>query len=87
MSHFSYGACIAWFFEYLGGIRVDESAPGLKRLVLRPHAVRDLGFCKVAYRTPWGEVRVSWRFDGDTPVFEHSVPEGVEADFRPEVIL
>ncbi len=86
MSHFSYGACVAWFFEYLGGIRVDESAPGLKRLVLRPHALRELGFCNVAYKTPWGEVRVSWKFDGDTPSFDYVAPEGVEVDFQPEVI-
>ena len=30
MSHFSLGSVGGWFFEYLGGIRVNDCAPGFE---------------------------------------------------------
>jgi len=62
MSHFSFGACCAWFFEYLGGISLDESEPGLKRITLHPHAIRRIGHLDVRDKTRFGEIRSSWKF-------------------------
>lgn len=80
MAHFSLGAVTGWMFEYLGGIRINDSAPGLTHIVLKPHMIRQIGSFEARYRTPAGEICTAWHFDGDTPHFRYSLPEGVTAE-------
>ena len=82
MSHFSLGSILGWFYEYLGGIRINDSAPGLTRVVLRPHPVKEIGSFAVKYKSALGEFYTEWHFDGDTPVFTYRVPEGVEVEVQ-----
>jgi alpha-L-rhamnosidase len=86
MSHFSYGSCIAWFFEYLGGFKLEKCQPGLKKVWLEPHAIQHLGHCDVRYRTPYGEIRSAWSFQDGTPHFEYHAPPEVEVEFHPQVL-
>ncbi len=79
MSHFSLGAVAGWFFEYLGGIRVNESAPGLERVVLRPVMIPEIGHFAVNYKTSRGVIHTEWKFVDSKPEFHYSLPEGVEA--------
>lgn len=83
MAHFSLGAISGWFFEYLGGIRVNDSAPGLSHVVLKPHMLKEIGSFEVRYKTEHGEIYTEWHFENGNPVFNYSLPEGVTA----EVIL
>ena len=80
MAHFSLGAITGWFFEYLGGIRINDSAPGLSRIVLKPHPVKEIGRFEARYQTPMGEIFTHWHFEGDTPVFTYRVPAGITAE-------
>ena len=82
MSHFSLGAVLGWFFEYLGGIRVNESEPGLSRVVLRPVMIPELGGFSVSYDTGHGVIRTGWKYVDGKPEFTYSLPDGVEADVR-----
>lgn len=75
MAHFSLGSVIGWFFEYLGGIRVNESEPGMKHIVLRPIMPKELGSFAVQYRLKYGMIKTEWHYEGDTPVFSYEVPE------------
>ncbi len=79
MAHFSLGSISGWFFEYLGGIRVNDSEPGMGEVVLKPHMIKEIGKFAATYKSQHGEISVEWHFDGDTPVFNYSVPEGVKA--------
>lgn len=80
MAHFSLGAITGWLFEYLGGIRINDSAPGLSHVVLKPHPIPEIGSFDAFYQTPLGEIRTHWHFEGDTPVFRYEIPEGMTAD-------
>ena len=80
MAHFSLGAVTGWLFEYLGGIRINDSTPGLSHVVLKPHPVKDIGRFDTRYQTLHGEITTHWHFEGDTPVFRYSLPEGVTAE-------
>lgn len=84
MSHFSLGAVIGWFFEYLGGIRINESAPRLKHIVIKPIMLKEIGSFAVTYRSLYGEISVEWHFEGDKPVLNYSLPSGITAEL-PEV--
>lgn len=79
MSHFSLGAVICWFFEYLGGIRVRDCEAGMARLVLKPHPIKEIGSFAVSYKSQHGEIYTEWHYEGDTPVFSYRLPEGVTA--------
>ncbi len=77
MSHFSLGGIIGWFFEYLGGIRINDSEPGMARIVLRPHPIKEVGSFAVKYKSRYGEIYTEWHYEGDTPVFSYKLPDGV----------
>ena len=83
MAHFSLGAITGWFFEYLGGIRINDSDPGLGKVVLKPHMLRESGRFEARYQTPVGEIYTQWECEGDVPRFRYRVPEGMDV----EVIL
>lgn len=82
MSHFSLGAVVCFFFEYLGGIRVNECAPGFSKVVLCPHFHPAVGSCEVRYLSPYGEIVSEWHYEGDRPVWNYRVPDGVEVEIR-----
>jgi alpha-L-rhamnosidase len=83
MAHFSLGAITGWFFEYLGGIRINDSAPGLGKAVLKPHMLREIGRFEAWYTTPLGQIHTQWAFEDGEPKFRYQVPEGMDV----EVIL
>lgn len=80
MAHFSLGSVAGWFFEYLGGLRVNDSAPGLRHVVLRPVMLPELGRFGVRYRHALGTFRTEWHFADGRPVFAYAVPDGVTAE-------
>ncbi len=82
MCHFSLGASFAWFFEYLGGIRVTESAPGFTHVVPEPRCFEKIGHCRVTYRCPAGEIVSEWKFENGKAVWNYSVPAGVTVEAR-----
>lgn len=77
MAHFSLGSVVAWFFEYLGGIRINESEAGLTHIVLKPVMIKEIGSFAVRYQSRYGEIYTEWHFEKDVPIFNYRVPEGV----------
>lgn len=77
MAHFSLGSVVAWFFEYLGGIRINESEAGLTHIVLKPTMIKEIGSFAVRYQSRYGEIYTEWHFEKDEPIFNYRVPEGV----------
>ena len=79
MSHFSLGAVTGWFFEYLGGLRINDCLPGLTHVVLKPHPIKAIGRFEMRYQTPMGKIFTHWHYEGDTPVFRYTLPQGMTA--------
>lgn len=77
MAHFSLGSIVSWFFEYLGGIRIRESEPGLSKIVLKPVMVKEIGDFAVKYRTKYGMIETQWHYEGNQAVFTYYVLDGV----------
>lgn len=84
MAHFSLGSVIAWFFEYLGGIRINESTPGLSHVVLKPVMIKEIGSYAVRYQSKYGEIYTEWHFEGDEPIFTYRVPQGISVTVEAE---
>lgn len=61
--HPMFGSVVAWFYNTLAGIRFDETAPGMKHLVIAPQPVGDLTYCRGSYQSLYGPVRSDWRIN------------------------
>ena len=79
MNHYSYGAVSRWFFEYLGGIRVFDSKPGLKELVIKPTVIRQIGSFEARYKSDYGIIDTRWKVDKNNAEIRISVPKSCKA--------
>lgn len=61
--HPMFGSVVSWLYRYIGGIRYDEDAPGMKTLVIGPHPAGDLKWCRCSCRTLYGEALSSWKIE------------------------
>lgn len=87
MCHFSLGGAFSWFFEYLGGIRIEECTPGFKKIVLEPYCFEELGSCSVRYMTPYGEIISEWKFENGKAVWNYKMPDGITAEIHEPHII
>ena len=80
-NHIMFGDLSAWAYEYAAGIVAPTvENPGFRRIILRPHYLKGVASFAARHTTPFGDVSVSWRREGDGVKFEYSVPEGVEVE-------
>lgn len=69
----------AWFIQGIGGIRVDERAPGFRHFVVKPAQVGDLTFARARHRSPYGRIVSDWRIENGIFHLEVTVPPGTSA--------
>ncbi len=79
-NHYAYGCVLEWLFSAVAGIRPDPELGGWRRFRLRPYPDRRLGSCSARYRSDFGEIRSTWRYDNaGRLVWRFSVPAGSTA--------
>jgi alpha-L-rhamnosidase len=59
-NHVVYGSFGDWMYRAVGGIAPDPSAPGFKRIVIRPWTGRGLTHANSRYDTAFGPIAVRW---------------------------
>ena len=69
----------AWFIEGIGGIRVDEKAPGFRHFYLKPGPGGGLTFARARYDSIRGTIRSNWRIEGGMLHMDATVPPGTSA--------
>ena len=78
-NHYAYGAVLAWIYRRAAGIAADPANPGFRNIVMAPLPCKRLGYVKAEYRSRAGLVKSAWRYDGDTWIWDFTVPEGATA--------
>ena len=75
----------AWLLTDLAGIRLDETVPGGRRLILAPMVPQSekLDHVTAALRTPHGVIESVWRREEGTVTWDFSVPSNCEARLQP----
>ena len=81
-NHPMFGAPIAYFFEYLLGIKQDEDSAGYESVTISPMAVNKFGFMKGSMTVPKGVIAVAYEKTDDGIRFDIDIPEGVKASFK-----
>jgi alpha-L-rhamnosidase len=81
-SHPMFGAPIAYFFEYILGIRQTDDSCGYSELVINPRATSKFGRMSGSMETPRGTVAVRYEKVDDCVKFNVLVPASCKASFR-----
>ena len=80
-NHYSFGAVVAWMYNYSLGIRRDENNPGFKHFVLQPEPDPTGGILHAEgyYDSMYGRIESGWRKNGTDTEYKFSVPANSSA--------
>ncbi|MGK9220048.1 MULTISPECIES: family 78 glycoside hydrolase catalytic domain [unclassified Microbacterium] len=78
LNHYAFGCVDDWLFRRVAGL--SPAAPGWRRARVEPDFDAGVTRVSAAVPTPYGELAVSWRREGDAVEIGVTVPFGVAAD-------
>ena len=77
--HSCFASLDGWFYQGLAGIRPDLSAPGFKKIIIKPAIVGDLTWVKCYHDSPYGRIISNWKRDGKTLTMDVTIPANTTA--------
>ena len=80
--HPMFGAPVAYFFEYLLGIKQTKASAGYEELVISPCAVSKFNRMAGSMDTPKGSIAISYERGAEGVRFGITIPAGCRATFR-----
>ena len=78
-NHYAYGCVCAWIWETAAGIASDPASPGFSNIIMKPVPDKRLGWIKAEYDSAAGTIKSAWRYEGDTCIWDFTIPEGASA--------
>lgn len=78
-NHYAYGCVCEWIWETAAGITADPVHPGFKHFNLAPVPDKRLGYVNAEYKSPEGVINSCWRYEGNTWIWDFTIPEGTTA--------
>jgi hypothetical protein len=78
-NHFMLGQIMEWFYADLAGIASDPSAPGFKKILIRPQPVGDVTWVNCAYNSIHGRVASEWKKTDAKFSLKVEIPPGTTA--------
>mgnify|MGYP000918786176 CR=1 FL=1 len=78
-NHIMFGHISAWFYQVLGGIRLDPDAAGFKRFAIKPQLLGDVRWAKAEYESMYGTIRSNWEIRGGRFILKIAVPVNTTA--------
>lgn len=73
------GDLVIWYYENLGGIKSDPSAPGFKKIIMKPEVIEGLNSAKASYQSVHGMIRSDWKRSGKSFNWNITVPANTKA--------
>ena len=80
--HPMFGAPVAYFFEYLLGIKQTKESAGYREMVISPVAISKFGRMSGSMETPQGRVSVGYEKEEGGVRFNVTIPQGASAILR-----
>ena len=75
-NHYAYGCVCEWIWETVAGIAADPATPGFKHIIMKPIPDKRLGHVTAEYRSAAGLIKSAWKYEGDTWIWEFTIPKG-----------
>ncbi|WP_371193801.1 family 78 glycoside hydrolase catalytic domain [Glaciecola sp. SC05] len=79
LNHYAYGAVAKWFYEGILGI--NPASAGFKEITIKPQFNHRLNQASGSYKTPQGEVSVTWRITQGQLDMQVTIPKNSHANF------
>ena len=77
--HSCYTSPGSWFHQGIAGINADESAPGFKKIIIKPSIVGDISWVKAKYHSIYGEIESSWKLNHEKIILNVTIPVNTTA--------
>ena len=78
--HNCYNGIGTWFYQAVGGIRLDEAKPGYRHFYVDPQTPNGVTWVKVTKESPYGTIAVNWKLKDDNQLnLQLTVPAGTTA--------
>ena len=74
LNHIMFGDIGAWMYKGLAGIKIDETQPGFKNVILSPNFVDGLTHFEAIHTGPYGEIVSSWKKEGNKVIYNVTIP-------------
>lgn len=79
-NHHMFSNVSAAFYQYIGGIKVDEKYPGFRRFRIQPGLFRELEWVRCSHECLHGVISVIWKKSGTKIEMTITVPFGTQAE-------
>jgi alpha-L-rhamnosidase len=77
--HSCFTSLDGWFYQGLAGIQADRTAPGFKKVIIKPAIVGDLTWVKAHFDSPYGRIVSHWRRDAHKLTMDVTIPVNTSA--------
>ncbi|MDR2954960.1 MAG: glycoside hydrolase family 78 protein [Prevotella sp.] len=77
--HNCYNGIGTWFYQALGGIRLDEENPGYRHIFIEPQIPDGMTWAKTSLESPYGTVSTNWKLESGKFKMEVVLPIGCKA--------
>ncbi len=78
-NHCMLGHVEEWFYTGLAGINPDPTAPGFRKIIIKPEVVGDLKWVRGSYESASGTIRSGWRIAKDRLLLDITIPPNTTA--------
>ncbi len=79
LNHYSYGAVVAWLFQYVAGIDLDAEITGYKKFVIAPKPGGTITRAKGSYECIYGLIESEWEKREDAFNLKVRIPSNTTA--------
>lgn len=76
--HNCYNGIGTWFYQAVGGIRIDEDNPGYKHVYIEPQIPTGVTWAKTTKESPYGTIAVNWHLESGILNIEVILPPGTK---------
>lgn len=73
-NHYSLGSVAEWLYRYCAGIDIEDSSPGYKKLIIKPHPGGNLSFIDAEYLSVHGVIKCCWKIEKDSFRLDITIP-------------
>jgi alpha-L-rhamnosidase len=79
-NHYAYGAVGKWIYSFVAGIDTDPDKVGYKNIIMNPNTPKELTYAKADYHSIYGDIKSSWKNEGNSFILDVQVPANTTAD-------
>lgn len=79
LNHYSKGAVVSWFYEFMCGIQLDPEYPAYKHFFLKPQPGGGLSYARASFDSMYGKIKSSWEKTEQETKYCFTVPANTRA--------